>query len=337
MEVACNIDCAVASSPDARDADLYFAEWDIALIVYYFKRYFTFTNVPQIFITGEGYHYFSTSLLRLEVLESWFDGVSTLSINSDVPFYMGISMKAVAKIESNKEAKHRGAFVSSNCGALTPRLKVAQIISEKIPIDIYGKCNPNKSWPKCGEKECTKIQLLQRYKLYLAFENGINENYVTEKIHDGYRAGTLPVYFGTKAIKDYVPEHSFINVEDFRSPKELGDYLVKVLEDEELYQSYFEWKKRDFSKEYLKRWSPIWEAKVMCRVCRYAYAKKHNLFWNQIEQNFDDSRAEVYIPTQHPYSLPAFWFIISTSFSFLLLNVRRIRLRLFRLLRNARR
>ena len=47
------------------------------------------------------------------------------------------------------------------------------------------------------------------------------------------------------APEDYhraAPPHSFIHVDDFRSPKELAAYLHQLDQDDALYNQYFAWK-----------------------------------------------------------------------------------------------
>lgn len=47
------------------------------------------------------------------------------------------------------------------------------------------------------------------------------------------------------APEDYrraAPPHSFIHVDDFESPKDLADYLLKLDKDDKLYNEYFAWK-----------------------------------------------------------------------------------------------
>ena len=330
IDITCSIECTVSQSHNERDADMYFVLWNFPLIVSYLKRFFTYPKVPQIAITGEGYHYIRSSLLHLHILNQWFDGAATLNVNSEIPNYpCPISMQDAAKIEVDKQAANKAVLVISNCQSLISREKVAQLLSEIISVDIYGKCNPDRSWPKCGIKDCSKPELIRRYKLYFAFENGISEGYVSEKVYEGFQAGTLPVYFGTEDVKDYLPEHSYISVTDFNSVRELGEYLVKVLDDDELYQSYFEWKKKDFSEEYLTRWSPIWDNSVFCRACKYVYAKKHNLAWNQIEQNFDES---LKVPPPSNHHLATHWFIILIPIIVVFLLLRGFRSRFSKLL-----
>jgi Glycosyltransferase family 10 (fucosyltransferase) C-term len=49
----------------------------------------------------------------------------------------------------------------------------------------------------------------------LALENQQQDDYTTEKIWGALAAGTLPVYWGAPNIKDHVPPHSIIVVDDF--------------------------------------------------------------------------------------------------------------------------
>ena len=39
-----------------------------------------------------------------------------------------------------------------------------------------------------------------------------------------------------------LPPHSFIHVDDFRSPRELADYLLELDADDARYNEYFRWK-----------------------------------------------------------------------------------------------
>ena len=59
-----------------------------------------------------------------------------------------------------------------------------------------------------------------------------------------FRNDVIPVVMGA-APEDYrrsAPPHSYIHVDDFRSPKELADYLHKLDQNDSLYNQYFAWK-----------------------------------------------------------------------------------------------
>lgn len=83
------------------------------------------------------------------------------------------------------------------------------------------------------------------YKFYLSFENSLCIDYVTEKFFAQMKLNIIPVVLdlhGNHA--QFAPPHSYINALDFPSVKALAEYLTLLDGDDELYNQYFEWKKR---------------------------------------------------------------------------------------------
>ena len=100
-----------------------------------------------------------------------------------------------------------------------------------------------------GGKVHNKFTFQKKFKFSIAFENGKGDGYVTEKIFQAYQSNTIPIYIGTKdVIKDFNPE-TFINGNDFDTLDELIKYVIKVDNDNELYNSYMN--KPVFSKKWL--------------------------------------------------------------------------------------
>jgi hypothetical protein len=59
-------------------------------------------------------------------------------------------------------------------------------------------------------------ELLGKYKFVLAFENSPAKDYVTEKLRDAFKAGTVPVVYHAPNIHDYEPDSkAIINADDF--------------------------------------------------------------------------------------------------------------------------
>lgn len=69
------------------------------------------------------------------------------------------------------------AWVVSNCHAHSKRMKYVQMMKKYINVDIFGRCG--KACNSSGDN-CIK-ELSSNYKFYLAFENSLCEDYVTEK------------------------------------------------------------------------------------------------------------------------------------------------------------
>ena len=56
--------------------------------------------------------------------------------------------------------------------------------------------------------------------------------WITEKIFDCLRAGTVPIYWGPPNINDYVDREAFVDRTQFRSDAELASYLEDLPEPE---------------------------------------------------------------------------------------------------------
>jgi hypothetical protein len=147
---------------------------------------------------------------------------------------------AVPPIEEIKKKTKLVAWLLSNCKAPSARYEYANLLEEHIPIDIFGKCG-NDSCPK-GEK-CIKI-VDEDYLFYLAFENGYCTDYITEK---AFRTlGTtnmVPIVLGGANYTKHLPAHSYIDVRDFKSPKELAMYLLHLQKNLDEFMTYLQWKR----------------------------------------------------------------------------------------------
>ena len=88
--------------------------------------------------------------------------------------------------------------------------------------------------------------LEEKYKFYLSFENSICEDYITEKVWNILKLDIVPVVLGGADYASLLPPHSYIDVANFTSPKALAAYLKQVANDDDLYRSYFRWKREYF-------------------------------------------------------------------------------------------
>eukprot|EP00026_Physarum_polycephalum_P006161 Phypoly_transcript_06202.p1 GENE.Phypoly_transcript_06202~~Phypoly_transcript_06202.p1 ORF type:complete len:603 (+),score=94.83 Phypoly_transcript_06202:168-1811(+) len=171
------------------------------------------------------------------------------------------------------------AFVASNCNMVTnSRNAYVTELQKHIKVDSLGKCMRNKN-PTSNNKR----DMIKNYKFLLSFENSNCNDYVTEKVYDGMYAGVVPVYMGAPNVEDIIPfNHSIIKVSDFRSPKALAKYLLKLDKDEELYNSYL-WYKKYTKEDKLKTFTPSYlqvreKAKngTICGVCNLVYQYKES-------------------------------------------------------------
>eukprot|EP00058_Branchiostoma_floridae_P000548 XP_002586036.1 hypothetical protein BRAFLDRAFT_273851 [Branchiostoma floridae] len=131
----------------------------------------------------------------------------------------------------------------SNCYKHLSRFSYVTELKKHIKVDILGACGNESHCPK-KDRQCF-IEHLHQYKFYLAFENFICVEYITEKFWDNsLRNEIVPIVLGAPRddYERFAPPKSFIHVDDFNSPKELANYLKYLDQNDDEYNQYFAWK-----------------------------------------------------------------------------------------------
>lgn len=119
------------------------------------------------------------------------------------------------------------------------------------------------------------------YKFYLAFENSNCKEYITEKFFlNSLSNDILPIVMGARPA-DYAavaPEHSYIHVDEFESPRELAEYLFVLDRNDDLYNTYFQWKGT----------GELVDTKLGCRLCALLHdteiIEKHKKWYNSLDE-----------------------------------------------------
>eukprot|EP00727_Mastigamoeba_balamuthi_P005853 m51a1_g1888 putative glycosyltransferase 10 family protein (101) ;mRNA; f:720801-721273 len=84
-------------------------------------------------------------------------------------------------------------------------------------------------------------------------------------------AGSVPVVMGAPNVREYAPsEHSYIDVADFASPKELADFLLMLDRNDTLYERYHSWRRGAWSQRFGDLMLQAYNT-VPCRLCRHVY------------------------------------------------------------------
>lgn len=164
------------------------------------------------------------------------------------------------------------AWFVSNCKTNNKRERVAAEIAQYFPLDVYGKCG-NHSCPMSKFNECHRM-VEQKYMFYLSFENSHCKDYVTEKLFKVLNYNVIPIVYGAADYATLMPKNSYIDVANFTTTKHLTDYLDQVANNEQMYKSYFDWK-RDVDVISSRN-----EAKALCEAL-------HNTQLANYEQNKD--------------------------------------------------
>ncbi|KAG4067381.1 hypothetical protein HA402_015817 [Bradysia odoriphaga] len=180
-----------------------------------------------------------------------FDIAMTYRLDADIPIPYGSVERRVNSTEVTgeinfKEKSKMIAWFVSNCNSLSKREIVVKKMRRLIPIDVYGHCGSLKC-PIVDERtyknESCYEMLSKSYKFYLAFENSICVDYVTEKLYNILNYDIIPIVYGGANYSNLLPYNSYIDVMNFTSPEKLVNYLQYVGSNESVYKSYFHWRK----------------------------------------------------------------------------------------------
>lgn len=106
------------------------------------------------------------------------------------------------------------------------------------PLNFFTKFLPNarfrRSWKGSVQN---KIEILSNYKFNICLENAYGYNgYITEKIFDSFRAGTIPIYLGCPNISKHIPDNCYIDLRRYRDFSDCYDYIKSMNEEE--YDNY---------------------------------------------------------------------------------------------------
>lgn len=186
------------------------------------------------------------------------------------------------------------SMVASNCGARTGRATLFRQLRKALGgrADSLGRCGNTAAWPACGRGvRCSKHGALRRYPFHFSAENSAVPDYVTEKAFDALEAGVVPVYLGAPNGAEFLPPGSALFVPSRPNASvavELAAALRALVASPARYAELLAWRGRPLPAAYARRWAPFVGASARCRLCRFAYAARHeatgNVSWSHAEQ-----------------------------------------------------
>uniref|UniRef100_A0A2C9L7M2 Fucosyltransferase n=1 Tax=Biomphalaria glabrata TaxID=6526 RepID=A0A2C9L7M2_BIOGL len=137
--------------------------------------------------------------------------------------------------ELAKNKTKNAVWLASNCHTVGRRESYIQEMKKYIDVDVFGDCG-NQTTCLGQRVPCLK-KLFQPYRFYLAFENSMCQDYITEKLFKVYAPGLhiIPVVQGKNNYSRYFPPKTFIDSSQFLSAKELSLHLLKLASDAGVY------------------------------------------------------------------------------------------------------
>jgi alpha-1,3-fucosyltransferase len=141
-------------------------------------------------------------------------------------------------MEIIKNKTRTAAWFVSNCeDSPSQRQKLIKQLQKFIPIEIYGGCGSRCPRPP---RHCRN---LNHYWFYMSFENSLCTDYVTEKVYNKMYQNAVVVLFNGANMTKFLPPHSYIDANDFKTPKDLAKYLIHLTKNPNEYLQYFWWRR----------------------------------------------------------------------------------------------
>jgi hypothetical protein len=177
---------------------------------------------------------------HIKVPDNVFNWSMTYKLDSDVytPYgevSSGVQNDGFDPTKNYLTGRTKFAFVVvSNC--VNYRMKLYNKLKEHFDLEILGGCGK-----PCGRKCFSNVT---QYKFYLAFENSLCTDYLTEKTYSQLQRGIVPVVLSGANLSNprVVPPGSVIDANKFSTAAELAEYLKKVGNDPLLYNKFYEWR-----------------------------------------------------------------------------------------------
>ena len=177
-------------------------------------------------------------------------------------------------------------FVASNCNSFKgKREQFVKKLQNYVQVNSVAGCLHNTKWPNDIPRS-DKIGLLERYKVYLAAENSIENDYITEKVYDGLVSGAVPIYLGAPNVKEFIPSNSAIIVPPNYTENDIASVaqaVKKIFDDESEYERWTSFKHHDYEDWFKKRFS-FTRVSYLCRLCRKVFAQREGYSWDRDSQ-----------------------------------------------------
>ncbi|CAL1293403.1 unnamed protein product [Larinioides sclopetarius] len=221
--------------------------------VLFHLRTLSMTDIPSSRTAHQKWIFFSleappySHFHGLSFMRNMFNWTMTYRKDSDIVIPYGKAVRtnqssfSLNDLYSLWKAKSKMAvWMVSHCDTDSKREEYVEELANHMDVVTYGSCGVAMC-PFNKTNDCLKT-FSKLFYFYLAFENAICDDYITEKFYRTLNHAMIPVVFGGGKYSSVAPIGSYINAMEFSSPKELANYLYKVASNFSLFSEYFKWK-----------------------------------------------------------------------------------------------
>jgi alpha-1,3-fucosyltransferase len=155
-----------------------------------------------------------------------------------------------------KNKTKTAAWLVSHCNAPSQRDNLTRKLQQFIDVDVFGDCGT----ALCSDADCLS-NIEHQYWFYLAFENSLCADYITEKVYKVMDRTIVPVIYSGAELSHFLPPKSYINANDFNTAEDLANHLKFLSQNPAEYVKHFWWKKHYKITERVGIYNP-------CEVCK---------------------------------------------------------------------
>jgi len=120
------------------------------------------------------------------------------------------------------------AFVISNGGCIVRNRFAARLNAYK-PIHSCGGAMNNCGFSAPREK-AAYFSFLSLFKFTICFENRALPEYLTEKLHNAWLGGTIPIYWGASRAQEWLNPRAFLQLPDAATEDDMDALIARIAE-----------------------------------------------------------------------------------------------------------
>ncbi|XP_072945711.1 alpha-(1,3)-fucosyltransferase C-like [Epargyreus clarus] len=176
----------------------------------------------------------------------WIKNMTPIDLTLKTQFVTK-SKAAAIFLDTCKSRSNREVFLS---------LLQKNLAKYNLSIDVFGDCGPL----KCKRKTMFPCfwRLKKNYFFYMALEDSISMDFVTDVILYGYKYNAVPIVYGGAQYERFLPPNSYLNALNFTT-EDLATHMNDIIRNRERYYDFFRWKNHYSIKE-----SPVLDACGLC-------------------------------------------------------------------------
>ena len=132
-----------------------------------------------------------------------------------------------------RQKKYDFVYMSKNCQKHRENLfkELKSLYKNTDKIHSLGDCQRTSDEKSDRDGYSKNHEIYKYYKFVFCMENTDVDGYITEKIMLGFLGKSIPIYYGTKRIKEIFNEKSFFYINDYLNDNKSWSDIARILKN----------------------------------------------------------------------------------------------------------